>query len=84
MEFQEFLKTRPVFFGLYLLEEWGDREKIEKRVAQFGFKTEGRVLVYNQDTKHISKNAIYKSNRGYTILLGNRKIPYENFKVKEI
>ncbi|CAL7887661.1 Transposase [Fusobacterium necrophorum subsp. funduliforme] len=83
MTFEEFLKTRPRYQKLVILEERGDKTKIEKKVAQFGMRTQGRVLIYNQETSFISKNPIYKTSTGYRILWSHRKIPYENFKIKE-
>lgn len=82
MEFKEFLKTRPKYREFIILEETGNKEEIEKVVKQHGKKTKGKVLIWNEETRHISEHNIYVSKNGYSILWACRKIPLINFKQK--
>lgn len=80
MEFKEFLKTRPRYREYIILEETGKKEELEKIVKQHGKKTRGRVLIWNEETRHISEHSIYVGIKGYSVLWGHRKISLNNFK----
>ncbi|KYM49769.1 hypothetical protein A2U11_10120 [Fusobacterium necrophorum subsp. funduliforme] len=80
MDFKEFLRTRPKYREFIILEEIGKKEEMEVVVKQHGKKTKGRLLIWNQETRHVSEHAIYNNRNGYAVLWGNRKIPLKNFK----
>ena len=80
MTFQEFLKGCKQYKDFILIEEYGNKEEIERVSRQHGKKTKGYVLLYNRETEFLSKHQIYVSNRGYSILWRRRKILLENFK----
>ena len=79
MTFQEFLKGCKKYKDFILIEEYGNKEEIERVSKQHGKKTNGYVLLYNAETEHLSKHQIYVSNRGYSILWRRRKILLEKF-----
>ena len=79
MTFQEFLKGCKQYKDFILIEEYGNKEEIERVSRQHGKKTKGYVLLYNRETEFLSKHQIYVSNRGYSILWRRRKILLENF-----
>lgn len=80
MDFKEFLEKCKKYNDLYILEEFGNKEEIEKIVKQHGKKTKGRILIWNNKTKRVYEHAVYISNRGYSVLYRNGKILLKNFK----
>ena len=79
MTFQEFLKGCKQYKDFILIEEYENKEEIERVSRQHGKKTKGYVLLYNRETEFLSKHQIYVSNRGYSILWRRRKILLEKF-----
>ena len=81
MEFKEFISQLPQYKDFVIIEERGNKEEIERISKQHGKKTKGYVLLYNEETEHLSKHSIYVSNRGYSILWCRRKILLEKFEL---
>ena len=80
MTFKDFYKSCPNYNDLYILEQFGDVEIIEKNIKQHGQKTYGRVLIFNSTHNITSTNSIYKTPKGLAIVYKQRKILLTCFK----
>ena len=80
MTFKKFLKTCKKYKDFYIIEEIGNKLEIKRISKQHGKVTNGRILLFNEETEHISKHEIYVNRNGYFILWTRRRIMLEKFK----
>ena len=78
MSFEEFLKTKKHYKGLYILDEYGNKLIMES-TNNNGLKTTARVKIYNSETMSISENSIYLSNYDFLVLYKQKLIPLSRF-----
>ena len=78
MSFEEFLKTKKHYKGLYIIDESGNKVIIEGENTH-GLKTTARVKIYNSENMRVSENSIYFSNYDFLVLYKQKLIPLSRF-----
>ena len=77
--FKEFFQHQKKFKDMYILEEYGNKEKIIRISKMHGKVTAGKLLIYHSETKKTVEHEIYTNTQGEFILHHRRRIKLSDF-----
>lgn len=77
--FKKFLQNQRKFKDMYILEEYGSKEKIIRVSKMHGKVTAGKLLIYHAETKKTVEHEIYINTQGEFILHHRRRIKLADF-----
>lgn len=76
--FKKFLQNQRKFKDMYILEEYGNKEKIIRVSKMYGKVTAGKLLIYHVETKKTVEHEIYINTQG-EFILHHRRIKLSDF-----
>lgn len=82
-EIMKLIKMKPHYDSYHLIEERGDKEKMEKYIENINAKnaTQGYLVIYDEKAYMFTFKTIYKNRKGYFIKIKRLTVYLEDFDI---